>query len=67
MLCFEDEIIDTLPKSSEFRKEVIKPFIPKKSDFKGSKKLIDQLLVFCKKYCQKSNDLLKEIENSLKK
>ena len=39
----------------------------KKSDFEGSKKLIDQLLVFCKKYCQKSNDLQKVIENSLKK
>ena len=39
----------------------------KESDYLESKKLIDQLLVFCKKYCQKSNDLQKVIENSLKK
>jgi tetratricopeptide (TPR) repeat protein len=39
----------------------------KESDFKGSKKLIDQLLVFCKNYCQKSQKLKIQIENSLKK
>ncbi len=39
----------------------------KDSDFKGSKKLIDQLLVFCKNYCQKSQKLKIQIENSLKK
>ena len=39
----------------------------KNSDFKGSKKLIDQLLVFCKNYCQKSKKLIIQIENSLKK
>ena len=38
-----------------------------KSDFKESKKLIDQLLTFCKNYCQKSKKLQIEIENSLKK
>ncbi|MAV06215.1 MAG: hypothetical protein CMI71_04465 [Candidatus Pelagibacter sp.] len=38
-----------------------------KSDFKESKKLIDQLLTFCKNYCQKSKKLKIEIENSLKK
>ena len=37
-----------------------------KSDFKESKKLIDQLLTFCKNYCQKSKKLQIEIENSLK-
>ena len=37
------------------------------SDFKGSKKLIDKLLIFCKNYCQKSQKLKIEIENSLKK
>ena len=39
----------------------------KESDFIGSKKLIDQLLVFCKNFCQKSQKLKTEIENSLKK
>ena len=39
----------------------------KESDFKGSKKLIEQLLVFCKNYCQKSETLKIEIEDSLKK
>ena len=37
------------------------------SDFKGSKKLIDKLLIFCKNYCQKSQKFKIEIENSLKK
>ena len=39
----------------------------KESDFEGSKKLIDQLLVFCERYCQKSNELKIEIEKSLKR
>jgi len=39
----------------------------KDSDFIGSKQLIDQLLVFCKNFCQKSQKLKIEIENSLKK
>ena len=38
-----------------------------KSDYKESKKLIEQALVFCKNYCQKSKELKKEIENSLKR
>ena len=38
-----------------------------KSDFKESKKLIDQLLTFCKNYCQKSKKLKIEIEKSLNK
>jgi tetratricopeptide (TPR) repeat protein len=38
-----------------------------KSDYKESKKLIEQALVLCKNYCQKSKELKKEIENSLKK
>jgi len=37
------------------------------SDFIESKKLIEQLLVFCKNYCQKSKKLRIEIENSSKK
>ena len=37
------------------------------SDFIESKKLIEQLLIFCKNYCQKSKKLKVEIENSLKK
>ena len=37
------------------------------SDFTGSKKLIDGLIVFCKKYCQESKELKVEIEKSLKK
>ena len=39
----------------------------KKSDFEGSKKLIDKLFIFCKNYCQKSQKLKIQIENSLKK
>jgi len=39
----------------------------KESDFKGSKKLIEQLISFCKNYCQKSEKLKIEIEDSLKK
>ena len=39
----------------------------KKSDFEESKILIDRLIVFCKKYCEKSEKLKIQIENSLKK
>ena len=39
----------------------------KESDFDGSKKLIEKLLIFCKDYCQKSNTLKIEIEKSVKK
>ena len=39
----------------------------KESDFTGSKKLIEKLIAFCKDYCQKSEKLKTEIENSLKK
>ena len=39
----------------------------KKSDFEESKILIDRLIVFCKKYCEKSQKLKIQIENSLKK
>ena len=39
----------------------------KKSDYEGSKKLIDQLQLFCKSYCQKSQKLKVELEKSLKK
>ena len=39
----------------------------KKSDYEGSKKLIDQLQLFCKSFCQKSRKLKVEIEKSLKK
>ena len=37
------------------------------SDYNESKKLIDQLLVFCKNYCKKSKKLKIKIENSIKK
>ncbi len=37
------------------------------SDFEGSKKLVNHLLVFCNIYCQKGKDLKAEIEKSLKK
>jgi len=37
------------------------------SDYKESKKLIEQLLNFCKSYCQKSIQLKIQIENSLEK
>ena len=39
----------------------------KESDFEGSKKLIDKLIIFCKNYCQRSQKLKIEIEDSLKK
>ena len=39
----------------------------KESDFGGSKELIDKLLIFCKNYCEKSQKLKIQIENSLKK
>ena len=39
----------------------------KESDFEGSKKLIEKLIIFCKDYCQKSQILKIEIEKSLKK
>ena len=39
----------------------------KKSDFEGSKKLIETLLTFCKDYCKKSQNLKIEIKKSLKK
>ena len=38
-----------------------------KSDFLESEKLINQLLVFCKEYCEKSQKLKIKIEKSLKK
>jgi len=37
------------------------------SDYSESKRIIDELLVFCKNYCQKSKKLKSEIEISLKK
>jgi tetratricopeptide (TPR) repeat protein len=37
------------------------------SDFSGSKILVDELLLFCKNYCQKAKTLKIEIEKSLKK
>jgi len=39
----------------------------KESDFEGSKQLIEKLLIFCKNYCEKSQKLKIQIENSLKK
>jgi len=37
------------------------------SDYKGSKKLVEQLISLCKNYCLKSKKLKIEIEKSLKK
>ena len=37
------------------------------SDYKESKKLVDQLLNFCKKYCDQSKKLKIQIEKSTKK
>ena len=37
------------------------------SNYKESKKLVDQLILICKEYCQKSKNLKTEIEKSLKK
>ena len=39
----------------------------KDSDFEGSKQLIEKLLIICKDYCQKSNDLKIQIEKSQNK
>ncbi len=38
-----------------------------KSDYIESKKMIENLLKFCKNYCQKSSELKTQIEKSLKK
>ena len=38
-----------------------------KSDYKASQKLIDQLLIICKNFCDKSKILKNEIEKSIKK
>ena len=39
----------------------------KESDFRGRKKLVEQLLSFCDKFCVKGRKLKVDIENSLKK
>ncbi len=61
-----DTVILLNPKNEEAVYNLAKLNLDE-SDFDESKKLIDQLLVFCKDYCQKSNNLKIEIENSLKK
>ena len=38
-----------------------------KSDFLESKKLVNNLLIFCENYCQKTKELKIKIEESLKK
>ena len=38
-----------------------------KSDYIESKKMIENLLKFCKNYCQKSSELKTQIDKSLKK
>ena len=38
-----------------------------KSDYNESKKLIDELLVFCNKFCKKTQALKIEVEKSFKK
>ena len=66
----EEQNLDTVillnPKNEEAIFNLAKLKL-EKSDFAESKKLIDQLLVFCKNYCQKSKELKIEIEDSLKK
>ena len=66
----EEQNLDTVillnPKNEEAIFNLAKLKL-EKSDFEESKKLIDQLLVFCKNYCQKSKELKIEIEDSLKK
>tara|TARA_X000001036_G_scaffold118126_1_gene111597 strand:- start:4681 stop:5097 length:417 start_codon:yes stop_codon:yes gene_type:complete len=66
----EEENLNTVillnPKNEEAIYNLAKLKL-KESDFIKSKKLIEQLLVFCKNYCQKSQKLRIEIENSLKK
>ncbi len=54
------------PKNEEAKYNLAK-FKLKESDFTGSKKLIEELITFCENYCQKSEKLKIEIENSLKK
>ncbi|OUV61249.1 MAG: hypothetical protein CBC88_00530 [Candidatus Pelagibacter sp. TMED128] len=54
------------PKNEEANYNLAKLKL-EQSDFKKSKKLIDQLIVFCKTFCQKSEKLKVEIEKSLKK
>ena len=54
------------PKNEEAKYNLAK-FKLKESDFIGSKKLIEELITFCEYYCQKSEKLKIEIENSLKK
>ena len=39
----------------------------KESDYNESKKLVDQLLIFCKNYCEKGKALKVEINKSIKK
>ena len=54
------------PKNEEATYNLVKLKF-KESDFSGSKELIENLLDFCKEYCQKSIALQTEIENSIKK
>ena len=53
------------PKSEEAYYNLAKLKL-KKSDFNESIKLLDRLMAFCNKYCEKSKNLKIEVENSLK-
>ncbi len=67
---FEEQNLNTVllinPKNEEATFNLAKLKL-EKSDFKGSEKLIDRLLSFCKNYCQKSEELKIEVKKSLKK
>ena len=66
----EEKNLDTVillnPKNEEAVYNLAKLKL-NKSDFVESKNLINQLLLHCKNFCEKSNKLKKEIEKSLKK
>ena len=53
------------PKSEEAYYNLAKLKL-KKSDFNESIKILDRLMAFCNKYCEKSKNLKIEVENSLK-
>ena len=66
----EEKNLDTVillnPKNEEAVYNLAKLKLSK-SDYIESKNLINQLLLNCKNFCNKSNKLKKEIEKSLKK
>lgn len=61
-----ESVILLNPKNEEAMYNLAKLRL-EESDYIESKKLIEQLLIFCKNYCEKSNRLKTEINNSIKK